>query len=58
MHELDLTSLRLFAAVCETRNIARAAEQHHIVASAVSKRAWRNSKAWSASPCSSGAGAA
>ena len=38
MHDLDLTSLRLFVAVCETRNIARAAEQHHIVASAVSKR--------------------
>jgi DNA-binding transcriptional LysR family regulator len=38
MHDLDLTSLRLFVAVCETRNIARAAEQHHIVASAISKR--------------------
>lgn len=38
MHDLDLTTLRLFVAVCETRNIARAAEQHHIVASAVSKR--------------------
>jgi len=38
MRDLDLTSLRLFAAVCETRNIARAAEQHHIVASAISKR--------------------
>lgn len=38
MHDLDLTSLRLFVAVCETRNIARAAQQHHIVASAVSKR--------------------
>jgi DNA-binding transcriptional LysR family regulator len=38
MYDLDLTSLRLFVAVCETRNIARAAEQHHIVASAISKR--------------------
>jgi len=38
MRDLALTSLRLFVAVCETRNIARAAEQHHIVASAVSKR--------------------
>ena len=38
MHDLDLPSLRLFVAVCETRNIARAAEQHHIVASAISKR--------------------
>ena len=38
MRDLDLTSLRLFVAVCETRNIARAAEQQHIVASAVSKR--------------------
>ena len=38
MHDLDLTTLRLFVAVCETRNIARAAEQHHIVASAISKR--------------------
>ncbi|OUM01206.1 LysR family transcriptional regulator [Variovorax sp. JS1663] len=38
MHDLDLTTLRLFVTVCETRNIARAAELHHIVASAVSKR--------------------
>jgi DNA-binding transcriptional LysR family regulator len=38
MRDLDFTSLRLFAAVCEHRNIARAAEQEHIVASAVSKR--------------------
>jgi DNA-binding transcriptional LysR family regulator len=38
MRDLDLTSLRLFAAVCETRNIARAAEQHAIVGSAISKR--------------------
>ena len=27
MRDLDLTSLRLFVAVCETRNIARAAER-------------------------------
>lgn len=38
MRDLDLTTLRLFVAVCEARNIARAAEQHHIVASAISKR--------------------
>ncbi len=38
MRDLDLTTLRLFVAVCETRNIARAAEQHHIVPSAISKR--------------------
>ena len=38
MRDLDLTSLRLFVSVCETRNIARAGEQHHIVASAISKR--------------------
>ncbi|GJG95320.1 LysR family transcriptional regulator [Cupriavidus pauculus] len=38
MRDLDLTTLRLFVAVCETQNIARAGEQHHIVASAISKR--------------------
>lgn len=38
MHDLDMTSLRLFAVVCETRNIARAAELAHIVPSAISKR--------------------
>ena len=38
MHDLDLTSLRLFVAVCETRNIARAAEQQALVGSAISKR--------------------
>jgi DNA-binding transcriptional LysR family regulator len=38
MRDLDLTSLRLFVAVCETRNIARAGELQHIVASAISKR--------------------
>ncbi|AZG14852.1 LysR family transcriptional regulator [Cupriavidus pauculus] len=38
MRDLDLTSLRLFVAVCETRNMARAGEQEHIVASAISKR--------------------
>jgi DNA-binding transcriptional LysR family regulator len=38
MHDLDLTSLRLFVAVCETRNIARAAERQVIVGSAISKR--------------------
>jgi DNA-binding transcriptional LysR family regulator len=38
MRDLDLTSLRLFVAVCETRNIARAAAQANLVGSAVSKR--------------------
>ena len=38
MHDLDLTSLRLFVIVCETRNIARAAELAHLVPSAISKR--------------------
>ena len=38
MRDLDMTTLRLFAAVCETRSIARAAEQANIVASAISKR--------------------
>ncbi|MFD1893767.1 LysR family transcriptional regulator [Ottowia beijingensis] len=38
MRDLDLTSLRLFVAVCEARNIARAAEQQAIVGSAISKR--------------------
>jgi DNA-binding transcriptional LysR family regulator len=38
MRDLDLTSLRLFVAVCENGNIARAAEQNSLVASAVSKR--------------------
>lgn len=38
MRDLDLTSLRLFVAVCETRNIARAAAQASLVGSAVSKR--------------------
>ena len=38
MRELDLTSLRLFVAVCETRKIARAAAQANLVGSAVSKR--------------------
>jgi DNA-binding transcriptional LysR family regulator len=38
MRDLDLTSLRLFAAVCDARSIARAGEQSNIVGSAVSKR--------------------
>ena len=38
MRDLDLTSLRLFVAVCEARNIARAAEAQAIVGSAISKR--------------------
>src|ERR1700730_4330187 len=35
---LDLQSLRLFVTVATLRNIAKAAEQEHIAASAVSKR--------------------
>ena len=38
MRDLDLTTLRLFVSVCETRNIARAAEQANLVGSAISKR--------------------
>ncbi len=38
MHDLDLTTLRLFVCVCETRNIARAAAQANLVGSAISKR--------------------
>jgi DNA-binding transcriptional LysR family regulator len=38
MKDLDLTTLRLFVAVCETGSLSRAAEQAHIVGSAVSKR--------------------
>ncbi len=37
-HTFDPVTLRLFVAVCEERNIARAAERESIVASAVSKR--------------------
>ena len=36
--DLDLTTLRLFVTVCETRNMARAAERVHMVGSAISKR--------------------
>lgn len=38
MRDLDFTTLRLFVAVCETGNIARAGEKAHIVGSAISKR--------------------
>ena len=38
MRELDLKTLRLFVAVCDQRNIARAAEEAHIEPSAISKR--------------------
>ncbi|RZL99723.1 MAG: LysR family transcriptional regulator [Variovorax sp.] len=38
MRDLDLTSLRLFVATCDHRNIARAGLQAHIGASAISKR--------------------
>lgn len=36
--QFDMTTLRLFAAVCETRNFAHAAQRQHLVGSAVSKR--------------------
>lgn len=38
MRDLDLKSLRLFAAVCENGNIKAAASQEHIEPSAISKR--------------------
>jgi DNA-binding transcriptional LysR family regulator len=37
-HDIDIVSLRLFIAVCEEGNIARAADREAIVASAVSRR--------------------
>ena len=38
MRELDLTTLRLFVAVCDARSIAKAGEQANMVGSAISKR--------------------
>lgn len=38
LRKLDLTSLRLFVAVCQEQNIARAAEREFIAPSAVSRR--------------------
>lgn len=38
MHDLDLTSLRLFVAVCDLGSMSAVAEKSHLVASAVSKR--------------------
>jgi DNA-binding transcriptional LysR family regulator len=38
MRDLDLTTLRLFVTVCETRNIARAGERANLAGSAISKR--------------------
>ncbi|MBV6306545.1 LysR family transcriptional regulator [Candidimonas humi] len=38
MHDFDLTSLRLFVAVCDQRSLARAGEQAHLGVSAISKR--------------------
>jgi DNA-binding transcriptional LysR family regulator len=38
MRDIDLTSLRLFAAVCESGSIARAGEREGIAGSAISKR--------------------
>ncbi|MEI2418279.1 LysR family transcriptional regulator [Orrella sp. JC864] len=38
MKDLDITALRMFIAVCEHRNLARAGEQAHISVSGLSKR--------------------
>ena len=38
MKELDLTTLRLFVAVCDSRSIARVGERENTVPSAISKR--------------------
>ncbi len=38
MKDLDLTTLRLFVAVCDSRSIARTGERENIVPSAISKR--------------------
>ncbi len=38
MRDIDLKTLRLFVAVCDRQNMARAAEDEHIEPSAVSKR--------------------
>jgi DNA-binding transcriptional LysR family regulator len=38
MQDLDLTTLRLFVAVCDSRSIARVANRENIVPSAISKR--------------------
>ena len=38
MRDLDITSLRLFVAMCEHQNISAAARQEHIAPSAASKR--------------------
>ncbi|MDR3454631.1 MAG: LysR family transcriptional regulator [Rhodoferax sp.] len=38
MHDIDFKTLRLFVAVCDHQNMARAAENEHIEPSAISKR--------------------
>ena len=38
MKDLDLTTLRLFVAVCDSRSIARVGERENLVPSAISKR--------------------
>ena len=38
LRRIDLTTLRLFVAVCEEQNLTRAANREGIAASAVSKR--------------------
>jgi DNA-binding transcriptional LysR family regulator len=38
MSDPDLSSLRLFATICQERNLARVAQQLHVTPSAISKR--------------------
>ena len=38
MRDIDIKTLRLFVAVCDHANMARAAEREHIEPSAISKR--------------------
>jgi hypothetical protein len=40
LRRIDLTTLRLFIAVCEEQNLTRAAAREGIAASAVSKSGW------------------
>ena len=38
MKDLDLTTIRLFVAVCESRSILRVSERENMVPSAITKR--------------------
>ncbi len=49
MRDLDLTSLRLFVAVCEERSVSRAAERASIASSAISKRIRALEQQWGTS---------